>query len=305
MADAESVCSSYFLCHPQDITIIMKTILVPTDFSIDADYAIHYALNLIAYYEASIILYHAFIPFESGFYPPDQSKKENLETENTLLRRLSHIQDTFVKTNKTNKKISVSIHVDRGPASIRLPEFCMKKKIDLIVMGTTGASGIKEVLIGSFTADIMTKAPCPVLAIPKNYKFKIPEKITFASDYNTNDVRAIKFLADLNKSFNAQICILHIDENHYTSLLDEKSFTKFKQKTEARCKGIPLSFQHMAAQDAASIIVLKMVEDKTDILAMSPVKREGIWDCLMNKSVTRTVAHHLPIPLLSIPGKKH
>ncbi|HEY4618011.1 MAG TPA: universal stress protein [Flavobacterium sp.] len=55
----------------------IKKILVPTDFSIAADYVINYAVELAALLDASIILYHTFIRFEIGFYPLTQSIKEN------------------------------------------------------------------------------------------------------------------------------------------------------------------------------------------------------------------------------------
>lgn len=210
----------------------MKTILVPTDFSIPADYAIHYAIGLAKKFNSSIILYHAFIPFESGFYSYTQSTKENLETENNLIKRLDKIKEGLLKKNK---QLSVSIHVDRGPESIRLVEFCKKKKIDLIVMGTTGASGLKEVIIGSFTADTMAKAPCPVLAIPKGCKFRIPKKNTFASDYHKTDIQAIRFISEWNKPFKAQINILHIDDREQTASSEEKLYTKFKRKFEKEC----------------------------------------------------------------------
>lgn len=278
----------------------MKSILVPTDFSIPADYAIHYAIGLAKKFNSSIILYHAFIPFESGFYSYTQSTKENLETENNLIKRLDKIKEGLLKKNK---QLSVSIHVDRGPESIRLVEFCKKKKIDLIVMGTTGASGLKEVIIGSFTADTMAKAPCPVLAIPKGCKFRIPKKITFASDYHKSDIQAIRFISEWNKTFKAQINILHIDDREQTIASEEKLYTKFKRKFEKECENVSITFQHTEGTDISKAILEITLNDKTDILAISPIKHKGFWNNLFHKSITKTTAYHIRIPLLTIPIK--
>jgi nucleotide-binding universal stress UspA family protein len=278
----------------------MKTILVPTDFSVPADYAIHYAIELSKKFNSSIILYHAFIPFESGFYSHAQSTKENLETENNLIKRLDKIKEGILKTNQ---QLSVSIHVDRGPESIRLVEFCIKKKIDLIVMGTTGASGLKEVIIGSFAADTMTKAPCSVLAIPKGCKFKSPKKITFASDYSENDSLSIKFLTKWHEAFKSKICLLHIDDSEYTSAREEEIFTDYKRKLEKQCEGIALSFQHTKGTDISKAILHITLNDKTDILAIAPEKRKGFWNNILHKSITKTTAYHIRIPLLSITVK--
>ncbi len=59
-----------------------------------------------------------------------------------------------------------------------------EKKIDLISMGTKGASGIKEVVIESNTGDAITKIPCNLLVIPEKAVFTSPEKIAFPTDYN-------------------------------------------------------------------------------------------------------------------------
>jgi len=279
----------------------MKTILVPTDLSITADYAIKYAVSLATLFDASIILYHAFIPFESSFYPIEQSKKENLETEKNLIKRLTKIKDTILKTNQN---FPISIQVDRGPESVRLIEFSREKKIDLIIMGTTGASGLKEVIIGSFTAEIMTKASCPVMAIPRNYKFKLPEKITYATDLHSKDMLAIKYLTELNREFNGEISILHIDDDEHISAPEEIVFAKYKEKIERQFEGIPLKFQHIPAKEISKAILDISINDKTDMLAMSPSKRERFWDRLLSKSVTKTIAYQIVIPLLSIPINK-
>lgn len=279
---------------------IIKSILAPTDFSIPAGYGVEYAMKLAKKFNASIILYHAFIPFESGFYPPAQSIKENKDTEDNLIMRLEKIKDELLKSNKT---IPVSIHVDRGPESHRLVEFCEKNKIDLIVMGTTGASGLKEVVIGSFAADTMTNAPCPVLAVPQKFKFKIPKKITFASNFNKQDIPSIKFLIKWNEPFKAKISILHINDGKHLPASTEKSVSNYKRKIEKLCEDNSLSIQHIEGNDISKAILHTTLNDKTDILVLSPIKREGIWARLFHKSITKTTAYHIRIPLLTIPTK--
>jgi nucleotide-binding universal stress UspA family protein len=279
----------------------MKTILVPTDLSITADYAIKYAVSLANYFDASIILYNAFIPFESRFYPIEQSKKENLQQENILIKRLSKIKESILETNET---LSVSVHVDKGPESIRLIEYSLENKIDLIIMGTTGASGLKEVIIGSFTSEIMIKAPCPVLAIPKKYKFKIPKKINYATVLHSNDSFAIKFLIEFNNEFNGEIKIIHIDDDEQISAAEEIEFAKYREKIEIEFGSIPIQFQHIPAKDVLKALLDISLKDNTDIMAISPSKREGFWDRLRKKSLTKTIAYQIPIPLLSIPVNK-
>ena len=279
----------------------MKKILVPTDFSISADYGIHYALELAKIFDASIDLSHSLIPFESGFYSISESNKENLNTEKNLINRLAKIKSHILKSNSD---LPISFYVDRGPESIQITKFCKKNKIDLIVMGTKGASGLKEAIVGSFTADVMTKAPCLVMAIPQKCKFKRPKRITYASDYDKKDIRIIQSIFNLNSFFNAQINILHIDDTN-NDTESSKAFNKYKIKTENNFPDVPLSFQHIEGEDVAKEILHATFADKTDILVISPIKREGIWNHLFHKSITKTVSYHIHIPLLTIPFTKY
>lgn len=278
---------------------LIKTILVPTDFSIPADSAIHYALKMAKIFDSSLIFYHCFIPFESGFYPAAKSNEENLETEKNLTNRLSKIRDRIVKTEKD---IPISIHIDRGPENIRLIEFCKKKKVDLIIMGTKGASGLKEILIGSFTAEMMTKAPCPVLAIPDKYNFKVPKKITYASNYSKKDKKVLQSVLDLNRLFNAKINILHIDSG-ITSFTSDEDYEKYKKTIENHFKGVSFTFSHILGKDVSKTILEETLADKTDIIVMNPLKRKRLWNRVFHRSVTKKTAYHIHVPLLAIPVK--
>ena len=147
----------------------------------------------------------------------------------------------------------------------------------------------------------MTKAPCPVLAIPQKCKFKIPEKITFASDYHKKDIQSIKFLLKWNDPFGAKINILHIDDGELMPVAEEELFKKYKAKIKKQCEDISLSFQHVEGKDISKAILRTTLNDKTDILSLSPIKREGIWSRFFHKSITKTTAFHIHIPVLTIP----
>ena len=277
----------------------MKTILVPTDFSIPADSAIHYALKMAALFDASLILYHSYTPFESSFYPLTISDRDNLDMHKILTDHLTAIKDSILKKNPN---LSISIYVDQGQKEIRIVEFCEKNKVDLIIMGTQGASGLKEILLGSFTADVMTKSSCPVLAIPEKYKFKMPKKITYASNYSKKDKKVIQSLLELNSLFKAKINILHIDNKKNSATADEE-LEKYKKIIETQYKDISFTFHHVIGKDVSDTILEESEHDKTDILVLNPVKRKEIWKRIFHKSVTKKTVYHILIPLLSIPVK--
>lgn len=278
---------------------MIKKILVPTDFSLTASNAIHYALELSKIFNTEMILYHSFIPFESGFYASIQSKKENIVTEKKLTNQLTKTKNQI---QKLNNKITISVYVDRGPENIQLIKFCKKNKVDLIVMGTNEVSGIKEILIGSFTSEVMTNAPCFVLAIPKKYKFKFPKIITYASNYSRKDNLVLQSILDINSFFNAKLNVIHID------IIDDykettKAFNKYKTKIENSFIDIEISFQHIKGEDIVDNILSTTLTNKTDFLILNPIRKKGIWNQLFQKSISKTICYHIKIPLLTIPIK--
>ena len=277
----------------------MKTILVPTDFSIPADSAVHYAVKMAVLWDASLILYHSFIPFESGFYLLSLNEKENMEAHKKLTNRLIAMKNTI---EKNNPNLSVSIHVDQGPEGIMIIDFCKKSKSDLIIMGTKGASGLKEKLLGSITAEIMTSAPCPVIAIPKKYKFKIPEKITYASNYSKKDKKVLQSLLEFNRLFNAKITILHVDWG-ITLFTADEDYDRYKKTIQNQFKDFEFTFNHTVGKDISKTILEETQIDKTDIIVMNPLKRKGIWNRIFHRSVTKKIVYQVPIPLLTTPIK--
>ena len=79
-----------------------------------------------------------------------------------------------------------------------------EKHIDLIVMGTKGASGIERKILGTNTADVITKVKCNTLAIPENAEFIAPKEIAFPTDFSlTYNLQILKPISDILKQFNS------------------------------------------------------------------------------------------------------
>ena len=87
----------------------------------------------------------------------------------------------------------------QGFAVDEIARIAQNKGVDLICMGSQGTSGLERVLLGSVTAKVIEKADCPVLAIPRDSKFKEIKKIAFSTDYHNSDLHSIRTLAETAK----------------------------------------------------------------------------------------------------------
>jgi nucleotide-binding universal stress UspA family protein len=152
--------------HPGDLGKhrAIRTILVPTDFSRDADLAIRTAHELLAPLErdARLILLHAFnLPIEYTAYGPipisiTYLQDTGLEAE----RRLYEAAQALQREGLTIETISR----EGDPAHV-IAEEAEKRGADLIAMGTRGQSGLRHLLLGSTAERVVEHAPCPVMTI--------------------------------------------------------------------------------------------------------------------------------------------
>jgi nucleotide-binding universal stress UspA family protein len=152
--------------HPEDLGRHrpIRSILVPTDFSADAERAIHTALRLLAprEQEARLTLIHAFnLPIEYTAYGPIPTsihflRDTGLEAE----RRLQEQADALGREGLTVDWVAK----EGDPVAVIAHE-AQDRGVDLIAMGTHGRSGLAHLLLGSTAERVVQHAPCPVLTV--------------------------------------------------------------------------------------------------------------------------------------------
>ena len=163
----------------------MKRILIPTDFSHNAWNAIEYSLAFYNNRPVNIhllhIVYSGSVTNGDDLYSHGVSILENPgKVKVKQLKDLQHKIDTLYPRNKANIDVRVvhSLFVEGIKNTVD------KLDIDLIIMGTKGASGLKEKTIGSHTGAVITRVKCPVLVIPERANYERPENIAFPTDFN-------------------------------------------------------------------------------------------------------------------------
>ena len=116
--------------------------------------------------------------------------------------------------------------------------------IDMVVMGTKGASKVKEIFFGSNTVKVLKKVKsCPVLVVPDEFNFVEPIQIAFPTDYNRlyhdNELNPLKKLASL---YNSKIRILHIEVEQKLSDKQENNIRLLDENL--------VNFEHQFSLDA-------------------------------------------------------
>lgn len=273
----------------------MKTILIPTDFSKNAKNALDYAVSLAKKRNYKMTLLHAF----DVLYPTSEIQVAMVVEEVSLTQKkaeekLKKICEEITRSHK----ISCSFVCEEGDAVNQILRTSKKIRPELIIMGTKGASGIKEVILGSNTAKVIEKANCPVIAVPEKAIFKGIKHIVFSTDYHKSDVDALKRVCGLAKIFNSRITVLHTTDQEFTKETEEEMMQNFMKIVTRKVKYNKISSLVKSGKQHEKIMHDYIREKKPDAIAMS-TQRRNLLEKLFGTSLTKKMAYHTNVPLIA------
>lgn len=279
----------------------MKRILVPTDFSPTAEKAFRFALDMASKANGTVILYHIYNPLESKIIDTDSKRRMyNADIEANALKRLQRLRK---KVLGDSLDVQVSTIVGRSPLIDNILGFAENNHIDLIVMGTQGASGLKKTIIGSVAARIVEKSDLPVLLIPAKYEIKDLNQFVFATNYRAADKLALTLVNAMAKLFEAEVTVVHFS-NAYHSELDK---IKVKDEFDSYVYTLQKVFNESKIKfhllETTSVVETMETLDSNipyDVMAM--VRRNKTFlEKFFIKSFTQNMVYLTKKPLLIIP----
>lgn len=143
-----------------------RTFLVPTDFSEHADHALAYAVSLAAQLDAKIHLVHAIV-LPVGVLPEIGLAFGAVGMQTTTTDAQEAID---VRVAQYRDRVSFAPPViEVGDAREVVDRIAGNIGADLIVMGTHGRRGLRQMLLGSVAESVVRSAPCPVLTVPTKH----------------------------------------------------------------------------------------------------------------------------------------
>ncbi|RYH74693.1 hypothetical protein EVU94_06655 [Flavobacteriaceae bacterium 144Ye] len=275
----------------------MKNILLPTDFSDNSWKAISYALELLKDAECTFYLMHSYEPQVAAPSTAVTSKRANsiiMESmKNEAISELNRLKKQINALPKNeNHTFKTSIINDYFTSAVKAK--VKEHSIDAVILGTKGASGLKEVTLGSNTAGLIGKLTCPIIAVPSNVVFNDINEIGFAVDYSiksyTNGLSLLKALAE---HFEAQVSVVHILKDK--ALTPEKASSK--EKLIAFLKPVPTHFYQLTDVSVAKGTRIFSESRQLDMMCVI-AKKHNFFEKLFNKSQSKSISHHAKVPLI-------
>lgn len=270
----------------------MKNILLPTDFSGNSKNAIQYALK---FFEGENCTFHILNSQKPGYITadvlygaPGTSIYEGILNDN---KKALENMVQFCESNSEKENFTFIPKLDFDNIVDAINQAVALNNIELIVMGSNGATGAAEVLFGSNTLKVIRNVDCPVLIVPEDYTFENIEAVLLSLNYqNEVSKESVSLITEIVKKNGASLKILEIEEEDIQLAAQtnqpERSFTGLNLE-QYSIKNIPASVAINAFEQLIPVQLHAMI-----------VERKSFLDRFIFGSETSKISYGSPIPLL-------
>lgn len=276
-----------------------KRILIPTDFSKNALYAARYTVDLYSKLNCDFYFLHVLnfkkytndnliIP-EKGSAAYESAKNEAEKNFEKLLESL--------ELHNNNPKHNYFTKYTHSFLSEAIKTLIAEKDIQLVAMGTKGATGLKTVLIGSNTVKAMEKIrECPVLAIPKQLGFKVPKEIVFPTDYKEPFKRSeLNYLLEIGKMHNTSVAVLYLNKKKELNATQENN----RKLLHAILGEMSHEFFSLTEKDLGKGIQTFVESRNSDMIAF--INRKHLFfGSVITRPLIKEIGYDTEIPILAL-----
>lgn len=281
----------------------MKKIILPTDFSENAWNAIFTALKLYADVNCHFYIVNAYEP---GVLKPLGTKShKRLDVIYDSLsqysqKELAEIQ-TYLEKNHMNPHHSFETISVGSTFEEAMQKIVLEKDADLIIMGTQGATGAKQVFLGSNTVKVINYLKdIPILAIPDSFNFQKLKTVIFSTDfmkvYNKHELDS---LLELAHTWQANIEVIHVAEEFKLNEIQQAN----KNVLEERLTDLDFDFIELQFKSSTAYTIEQYIGQRSSDILGIVRHQHTFWEKLIGEPVIKKIAFHSAIPVLFLPEK--
>lgn len=269
----------------------MKQILVPVDGSECAQRAARVAIQLAAIAKAKIHFLHILADTDREFHVPHETSTMVHSSQKVQMQ--NELQQLVSLATQSGVESSPLLVLDK--AGERIENYIQPLDIDLIIMGSHGATGIREFIIGSNTQRVVRHATVPVLVIKHAINKFAVKNILFASPFEGESQRALNWVVQFAKLFGAVINIAFVNfPNEQASLKLRESLRK---QIQERYPAQNFKFDNIEGNDLEKELNELAIPIDADLIALTTQAHTGF---ILSHSVAIDMVNHEKRPVLVI-----
>lgn len=280
----------------------MKKIVFANDLTDNSEKSLKYAIMLCKRTKAKLLILHVFdisaliaTPLEIPYLPNVdgqilQAQKNKMKEQFLFVAEgdAKEIEATFESMEHTSVSQCIKEKTDEFSA-------------DLLIMGTNGKRRFEEILIGSNTKRTISDCLCPVLVIPSESEFHLPDKIMFASDIAPDNVEALHALVEFSEPFESKINVVHITTDYETFSLNRMN--DFKKQIGLEINYPKLNFEFLLSNDINERLEEYAIENNINVIVMIEHEDKGFFAKLFKRDHVKNMVSLTKIPLLCFNQK--
>ena len=266
----------------------MLKILLPTDFSENAQKAIEYAVRLFEKEECLFYVLHAY-------HDAPSATKTRVDLENDLKQLVETISQERKNPEHNFKSVFM---IDSLVNALNIT--MIDKAIDYIFMGTKGISSLFDVFMGSNTVRVIKQLDtCPIVAVPADYDYAPPKEILFANNYKHRFITPeLEPLIKLTRLWDSTLSAIHL----LSGKALDKAQKKNKEALKRALKGVKTRFSEVQMEVSITSTLYKLEKENKKIAMVALLKtKHGFLEGLFHEPVLRKMTFNTEVPLLILP----
>jgi len=278
-------------------TFKINRILIPTDFSETGRLAIEHGAFMARLFKAELYILHVLEVNEYTYDIPEPILRlTNLEAlQGIALKKLSEIADGIRK----DFGVVATTMSSTGKIASEIVSYTEENKIDIIIMGTHGASGFEEYFMGSNAHKVVTSASCPVITIQSQAKKVGFVNIVVPIDNKFHSREKINYAMELASHYTAKIHILGLVESH-----DDHDEEKFNIKLDAveeivKKAGLPYTRKTVEGSNLAVSAMEYSKIINADLIVINTDQESNLTGMFIGP-FAKQIVNHSRIPVMSV-----
>lgn len=281
----------------------MKRILVPTDFSMEAENAIQTAIPIAQAFDASLVLLHVLEVSSKDTFTKTSVAGSAGEVSDTIHinENLKLAQENFSRSYALHGLADVDVELEQyirvGSPTQQIEESIKKENIDFIIMGTKEAWGLNDILLGTSTDKLLRKVNCPVLSVNEVVPADAFTKIVFPTTTYSKETGLVETIKKFQKAFGSKIYLVRINtpmhfmpDKDSLALLEEYALDNNLKNYESHV------YSHTEEEDGIREFAELI---KGGMIAVSTSAHTGLWKIIQG-SVTKELVSHSKRPVLTM-----
>jgi len=245
--------------------LVLRNIMLATDFSECSSRALHFALGIAARYGATLHLFHCIDPT-----PYNMGAPEAVQPAREAAWRDMQRLDVELRHSGLAKDVEVKLHVEVDELQTILPALVSDLNLGLLIVGTHGRTGWKKVVLGSVAESVVDHARCPVLTVgPSTDRHRLehfgPESILFARNAFVHSKLAESYAFSLAGKYHSRLTVADVLEDHAGRVLAQVSLFEWRESEagDVSFRGRPTNLPQMPTETGTQSDMILGVADRS------------------------------------------